>query len=77
MCRGLAEETEMPKLRAMVIELCSNLDMVVLTSDKEAVVRYLKTKRRFTNAEAGRICVLHYNFKNPRRKLNNGKEDRL
>ena len=63
MCEGLVRKSEMLKFRKMVVELNDNLDKVVLTSDKERVGRYVRTKRRFTQGEAMTILDLHYKLK--------------
>ncbi len=68
MCRGLAKENEMLKLRKMVVELCSNMNKIISTSDRRFVDGCVRAKRRFTNAEANLIASLHHNLKNPQRR---------
>ena len=65
--KGMAKPEETLRLRKMVVELHDNLNQVILYSDREIVKRLIRTNRRFTNAEAGLISSLHYNFRNPRR----------
>ena len=69
--RGIVEQSEMLKLRKMVIDLNDNLDRVLLTTNRERVQRYIHTHRRFTIAEADEIAGMHINLM---KGLNNGKE---
>jgi hypothetical protein len=68
MLRGLVEQSEMLKLRQMVVEMCDNLGQVLSALDREFIKTCIKTTRTFTGAEANRIATLHYNFKHPRRR---------
>ena len=71
MTRGFAEQSEMLKLRTMVVDLNDNLNSVLLKTNQDRIQRYIKTTRTFTNAEAGEIAGMHINLME---RLNHGKE---
>jgi hypothetical protein len=68
MPRGLVPQSEMLRLRQMVVEMCDNLGQVLSALDREFIGTCIRTTRTFTGAEANRIATLHYNFKNPHKR---------
>ena len=70
--KGLVEQSEMKALRLCVVHLHNNLDNILLQSDKEKVKRYIKTTRRFTQAEAVDIGRISYALR--MKEFNNGKD---